>query len=81
MLQMFITKDLLEATVQERLREAMLLQRQHEALARLRPRGTAHRSALLQGGAHLSDAGRFLVSICALTVRRRIGRGTGAADS
>ncbi len=43
MVQMFITKELVEATVQERLREAALLQRQHEASARPRPRGATQR--------------------------------------
>ena len=76
---LFITNELIEATVQERLREAVLLRRQHEALAQLRPRGAAHRAAPLQGGAHLSDTGRLLLSICGLTVRRTIRRGESAA--
>ena len=81
MLDMFITKELVEATVQERLREATVLQRQHEAFAQLRPRGAAHRAVPPKRRARLPDAGRLALSICGLTVRRRIGRGEGAAGS
>ena len=81
MLHMFITQELVDATVQERLREATLFQRQHEALAQLRGVGAADRAAPAQRSARTSDPGRLLLSIWGLTVRRRIGRGAGAAGS